>query len=177
MIVGGTESCISQLVVSGFSNMKALTKNYNENPKESSRPFDSERSGFVISEGAAVLVLEDYNHALKRKAKIHCEMIGYGFSSDAHHISSPSGDGAFNCMKNAISNANIPLRKISLVNAHATSTPLGDLVETNSIFSLFGDHSNFINVTASKGSTGKIILVIKGNKYINLKNYRSYTWC
>ena len=159
MICGGTEACVTPLAIAGFSRLRALSCAFNEQPSESSRPFDKKRDGFVMSEGAGILVLEEYSHAIKRNALILAEICGYGLSSDAHHITAPciSGDGAFRCMKSALCDSNLDISDVGYINAHATSTPLGDEAESAAIFNLFGSFSNKLAVSSIKGATGHLL--------------------
>jgi 3-oxoacyl-[acyl-carrier-protein] synthase II len=163
IVAGGSESSINPLSIAGFSSLRALSTNFNENPYKASRPFDKDRDGFVMGEGAGVLVLEvseifmqEYNHAIARGAKIYAELSGYGLSGDAHHITAPSPDGrgAARAMKRAIELSNIMPQDIDYVNAHATSTPLGDIIEYNSIKSVCGESTN---VSSTKGSVGHLL--------------------
>lgn len=139
MICGGTEAAICKLGIAGFGAMKALSTKYNDEPQKASRPWNKERDGFVMGEGAGVLILEDLEHALKRGAKIYCEIVGYGASGDAFHISAPesSGDGGRRAVKTALEMANLKISEIDYLNAHGTSTPLGDLIELKAIKNLF----------------------------------------
>ena len=165
MVAGGTESTMNPLAIAGFSRIKALATNYNDNPKLSSRPFDSDRSGFVMGEGAGVLVLEELEHAKRRGAKIYCELRGYGLSGDAHHITAPSedGSGAFRAMKSALVQGGLTTQHLDHINCHATSTPLGDKVECNAIRSLLNDKevgnggSRSPLITSTKGATGHLL--------------------
>ena len=156
MIAGGSEAAITELTVAGFSSAKALS-NRNEDPKTASRPWDRDRDGFVIGEGAGVMVLEEYEHAKKRNAKIYCELSGYGMSADAYHITAPSIDGPKRSMLNAIKNAGLNTDEINFINAHGTSTPLGDLNETNAIKDVFKSHSKEMIVNSTKSMTGHLL--------------------
>ena len=156
MIAGGSEAAITELTVAGFSSAKALS-NRNEDPKTASRPWDIDRDGFVIGEGAGVMVLEEYEHAKKRNAKIYCELSGYGMSADAYHITAPSIDGPKRSMLNAIKNAGLNADEINFINAHGTSTPLGDLNETNAIKDVFKSHSKEMIVNSTKSMTGHLL--------------------
>ena len=156
MIAGGSEAAITELTVAGFSSAKALS-NRNEDPKTASRPWDIDRDGFVIGEGAGVMVLEEYEHAKKRNAKIYCELSGYGMSADAYHITAPSTDGPKRSMLNAIKNAGLNSNEINFINAHGTSTPLGDLNETNAIKDVFKSHSKEMIVNSTKSMTGHLL--------------------
>ena len=156
MIAGGSEAAITELTVAGFSSAKALS-NRNEDPKTASRPWDIDRDGFVIGEGAGVMVLEEYEHAKKRNAKIYCELSGYGMSADAYHITAPSIDGPKRSMLNAIKNAGLNADEINFINAHGTSTPVGDLNETNAIKDVFKSHSKEMIVNSTKSMTGHLL--------------------
>jgi 3-oxoacyl-[acyl-carrier-protein] synthase II len=158
MVTGGAEAVVCALGMSGFINMKALSKN-NENPNGASRPFDTARDGFVMGEGAGVLVLENYDKALLRGAKIYGEIIGHGASSDAHHITAPhpEGEGAFRCMQMAVLDAGIDFLDVGYVNAHGTSTPLGDIGETKAIKRTFGEHAYALHVSSTKSMTGHLL--------------------
>uniref|UniRef100_A0A7H9STK7 3-oxoacyl-[acyl-carrier-protein] synthase n=1 Tax=Archegozetes longisetosus TaxID=66560 RepID=A0A7H9STK7_9ACAR len=159
MICGGTEAVISPLSIASFARIRALCTQFNDNPSKASRPFDSKRCGFVMGEGCGLVVLEELNHALNRKAKIYAEIIGYGLSGDANHITAPreDGKGAFECMKASIDDAHIRLDDVTHINSHATSTPLGDKAELIAIKQLFGEHSKNIAITSTKGSTGHLL--------------------
>ena len=156
MIAGGSEAAITELTVAGFSAAKALTQR-NDDPKTSSRPWDIDRDGFVIGEGAGVMVIEEYEHAKKRGAKIYCELGGYGMSADAYHITAPSIDGPKRSMINAINNAGINLDEVGYINAHGTSTQLGDLNETNAIKETFNKHAYNLVVNSTKSMTGHLL--------------------
>jgi 3-oxoacyl-[acyl-carrier-protein] synthase II len=155
MVCGGVESAITPSSIAGFANMKALSTN-NEHPDTASRPFDLNRDGFVMGEGAGILVLEELEHAKKRGAKIYAELIGYGMSGDAYHITSPApeGEGAQRCMKMALATGKVPLAEVDYINAHGTSTKLNDFYETRAIRGVFGEHAPKISISSTKGVTG-----------------------
>jgi 3-oxoacyl-[acyl-carrier-protein] synthase II len=155
MLCGGSEAAICQVAVYGFGNMKALSRN-NSEPKLASRPFDKDRDGFVIGEGAGLLVLEEYEHAKARGAKIYAEVRGYGMSADAYHITlpSPHGEGAARCMAAALKSANIEAKAVSYINAHGTSTYYNDMYESEAISTVFGEHAHKLAVSSTKGVTG-----------------------
>jgi 3-oxoacyl-[acyl-carrier-protein] synthase II len=156
MVAGGSEAAITELAVAGFASAKALSSR-NDDPATASRPWDMDREGFVIGEGAGVMVLEEYEQAKKRGAKIYCELSGYGMSADAYHITAPSIDGPKRSMNNALKNAGINPDQIQYVNAHGTSTPLGDLNETNAIKETFGNSAYQIVVNSTKSMTGHLL--------------------
>ncbi len=158
MLCGGTEAPIVELGVAGFASMKALSTR-NSEPEKASRPFDRDRDGFVIGEGAAVLVLESEEHALRRGAHIYATLSGYGVSADAYHIAAPdeSGIGAQRCMENALKDAGIDIIGIDYINAHGTSTPAGDRAEVNAINSLFGEHRYCLKISSNKSMIGHLL--------------------
>ena len=158
MIAGGTEAAITPTSLAGFASAKALSRR-NEAPDQASRPWDSGRDGFVMGEGAGVLVLESLDHAKARGARIYAELRGFGMSGDAHHMTQPApgGDGAARCMQNAMNNANIASEEIDHVNAHGTSTPLGDLAETIALKTTFGHHAPKLKVSSNKSMIGHLL--------------------
>ena len=155
MITGGSEAAITRSGIGGFSSMKALSER-NDSPKTASRPFDKDRDGFVMGEGAGALILEEYEHAQARNAKIYCELIGAGMSADAFHITAPhpEGLGAKKVMENAIREARISPEEVDYINVHGTSTPLGDISEVLAIKDVFGDHAYQLNISSTKSMTG-----------------------
>jgi 3-oxoacyl-[acyl-carrier-protein] synthase II len=157
-IAGGSEACVYETGIGGFNAMMALSTR-NDDPKTASRPFDKNRDGFVMGEGSGALVLEEYEHAKKRGAKIYAEVVGSGLTADAHHITAPhpEGLGAKNVMKLAIEDAGIDVTDIDYINVHGTSTPLGDIAETKAIKSLFGDHAYNLNISSTKSMTGHLL--------------------
>jgi 3-oxoacyl-[acyl-carrier-protein] synthase II len=156
MLAGGSEAAITELSVAGFSAAKALSSR-NDDPKTASRPWDKDRDGFVIGEGAGVMVLEEYEHAKQRGAKIYAELSGYGMSADAYHITAPNMDGPRRSIVNALKNANVNTDNVQYINAHGTSTPLGDLNETNAIKATFGDFAKKLVVNSTKSMTGHLL--------------------
>ncbi|PTN11547.1 beta-ketoacyl-ACP synthase II [Nitrosomonas aestuarii] len=158
MICGGAESCVTPLAIGGFAAAKALSVN-NDNPAAASRPWDLARDGFVLGEGAGVLVLEEMEHAKRRGATIYAELVGFGMSADAYHMTAPSedGEGAARCMSNALKNAKINPSEVDYVNAHGTSTPLGDIAETTAVKRCFGEHASKLVVNSTKSMTGHLL--------------------
>jgi 3-oxoacyl-[acyl-carrier-protein] synthase II len=158
MFAGGAEAAIVPIGIGGFCAMKAMSRR-NHDPKHASRPFDRERDGFIMGEGAGVIVLEELERARKRGAKIYCEVVGYGNTADAYHLTAPSpdGEGAVRCMKMALNNGRLKIEDISYINAHGTSTPQGDACETQAIKTVFGVHAKKIAVSSTKGATGHML--------------------
>jgi len=156
MIAGGAESCVSPLGIGGFAAARALSTR-NDDPATASRPFDKDRDGFVLGEGAGVLVLEEYEHAKARGAKIYCELAGFGMSGDAYHMTAPNTDGPRRAMVNALVNAGMNPDQVNYVNAHGTSTPLGDINETNAIKAALGDAAKRAIINSTKSMTGHLL--------------------
>jgi len=158
MLAGGAEATIVPIGIGGFCAMKAMSTR-NDNPKKASRPFDKERDGFVMGEGAGVIVLEELGHAKARGARIYCEIAGYGNTADAHHLAAPSpgGEGAARCMRMGLRNAGLNPEDVSYINAHGTSTPQGDIAETEAIKTVFGEHARKLAVSSTKGATGHML--------------------
>lgn len=161
MVAGGAESAVNAIAIAGFSRMKAVTSDFNDRPTEASRPWDQDRSGFVMGEGSGALVLEELEHAKARGAKIYAEVVGYGMSGDAYHITAPSGDGAYRAMKMAADHARekgIELSDIGYINAHGTSTPAGDVGEALAVKRLFGDEGiKKVSMSSTKSSIGHLL--------------------
>lgn len=158
MIAGGAEAVITPMAVAGFAIMRALSTR-NEEPEKASRPFDADRDGFVMGEGSGILILEELEHALKRGAKIYAELVGYGMTSDAYHITAPApeGEGGARCMKMALNDAGISPEEIDYINAHGTSTKQGDELETQAIKTIFGEHAYKLCVSSTKSMTGHLL--------------------
>lgn len=158
MVCGGSEAAISEAGVGGFSSMHAISQR-NDDPSTASRPFDKDRDGFVLGEGAGALILESYEHAIARGAKIYAEICGAGLTADAHHMTAPhpEGRGAMNAMKEALKEANLALEDIHHINTHGTSTPLGDIAEISAIEKLFEEHAKNININSTKSMTGHLL--------------------
>jgi 3-oxoacyl-[acyl-carrier-protein] synthase II len=159
MVAGGAESPLNRLAIAGFAACRALSTSFNDTPTKASRPYDKDRDGFVMGEGAGVVVLEEYEHARRRGAKIYAELVGYGMSGDAHHITSPSedGDGAFRCMQAALKRAGLTAADVDYVNAHGTSTPLGDEIELKAFERLVGNNAARISMSSTKSAIGHLL--------------------
>jgi 3-oxoacyl-[acyl-carrier-protein] synthase II len=159
MVAGGAESPICRIALAGFAACRALSTSFNDNPTKASRPYDKDRDGFVMGEGAGIVVLEDYDRAKARGAKIYAEVIGYGMSGDAYHITAPaeSGDGAFRCMKAALNRAGLTADDIDYVNAHGTSTPMGDEIELGAVERLFGNSAGKLTMSSTKSAIGHLL--------------------
>jgi 3-oxoacyl-[acyl-carrier-protein] synthase II len=159
MVAGGAESAVNRIALAGFAACRALSTNFNDAPEKGSRPYDKDRDGFVMGEGAGVVVLEDYERARARGAKIYGEVIGYGMSGDAHHITAPSedGDGGYRCMQMALKRAEIAASDIDYINAHGTSTPLGDEIELGAVMRLLGNHASEASMSSTKSSIGHLL--------------------
>jgi 3-oxoacyl-[acyl-carrier-protein] synthase II len=158
MVAGGSEAPITALAFSGFCNMKAMSTR-NDDPKTASRPFDKDRDGFVMGEGAGILILEELEHALNRNAKIYAEVVGYGATADAYHMTTPAegGEGATRAMQMALTDGNVPLDEVDYINAHGTSTPYNDRLETQAIKNVFGDKAYDLCVSSTKSMTGHLL--------------------
>src|SRR5439155_7767086 len=159
MVAGGAESPINRISIAGFCAARALSTGFNDKPEKASRPYDKDRDGFVIAEGAGAAVLEEYEHAKRRGVKIYAELIGYGMSGDAYHITAPTpdGDGAFRCMTAAIKRAGIAPAEIDYINAHGTSTPLGDEIELGAVQRVVGNAAGRISMSSTKSSIGHLL--------------------
>ena len=160
MLAGGAESAVNVLGLCGFARMKAVTSAFNDAPEKASRPWDKDRSGFVMGEGSGALVLEELEHAKARGAKIYAEVVGYGMSGDAYHITAPSGDGAYRAMKMATEHAKehgVELKDINYINAHGTSTPAGDVGEALAVKRLFGDDIKYVSMSSTKSAVGHLL--------------------
>jgi 3-oxoacyl-[acyl-carrier-protein] synthase II len=158
ILAGGSEACIVPVGIAGFAAMRALSLR-NDEPQRASRPFDKERNGFVMGEGAGVIILEEYEHAKKRGAKIYCELAGYGLTADAYHMSAPmpDGEGAARCMHMAMKHAKVNPQDVDYINAHGTSTPIGDACETKAVKRAFGDSAHKVAVSSTKSMTGHLL--------------------
>jgi len=159
MVAGGTEACVNRLALAGFASARALSTNFNDNPEAASRPYDRDRDGFVMGEGAGIVVLEDYERARARGAKIYGEIVGYGLSGDAYHITAPApdGDGGFRAMSAAIKRAGISASDIDYINAHGTSTPLGDEIELGAVTRVLGDAASTATMSSTKSAIGHLL--------------------
>ncbi|HEV7996758.1 MAG TPA: beta-ketoacyl-ACP synthase II [Stellaceae bacterium] len=159
MVCGGTEAAVCRLGIAGFAAARALSTGFNDEPTRASRPWDQDRDGFVMGEGAGILVLEELDHAHRRGARIYAEVIGYGMSGDAYHLTAPAedGNGAFRSMRNAMRRAAIPLERIDYINAHGTSTPLGDEIELGAVKRLFGRHAYELSMSSTKSAIGHLL--------------------
>jgi 3-oxoacyl-[acyl-carrier-protein] synthase II len=159
MVAGSAESTICRLGMGGFAAARALSTSYNDTPEKASRPWDKGRDGFVMGEGAGILVLEEYEHAKARGAKIYAELVGYGMSGDAYHITAPQseGDGGFRAMQSALRNAKLDVSDIDYINAHGTSTPLGDEIELGAVKRLFGEHAYKLSMSSTKSAIGHLL--------------------
>src|SRR5665213_1675091 len=159
MVAGGAESPVNRMALAGFAALRALSTNFNDDPTRASRPYDKDRDGFVMAEGAGAVVLEELDHAKARGAKIYAELVGYGMSGDAYHITAPSpdGDGAFRCMSMAIKRAGITAGDLDYINAHGTSTPLGDEIELGAVQRLVGNSASHISMSSTKSCVGHLL--------------------
>ena len=159
MVAGGAEAAINRLGLAGFIAARALSSGFNDTPERASRPWDEARDGFVMGEGAGIVVIEEREHAIRRGATIHAEVTGYGLSGDAHHITAPaeSGDGAYRAMQNALARARVDPDRIDYINAHGTSTPLGDAIEVGAVRRLFGDAARTVSMSSTKSAIGHLL--------------------
>jgi 3-oxoacyl-[acyl-carrier-protein] synthase II len=159
MVAGGAESAVCRIGFAGFAACKALSTSFNDEPSKGSRPYDKDRDGFVMGDGAGCVVLEDHDHAIARGAKIYAEVIGYGLSSDAYHITAPAedGDGAYRCMQMAVRKAGISVSDIDYINAHGTSTPMGDEIELNAVQRLVGNAAGKLSMSSTKSAIGHLL--------------------
>eukprot|EP01037_Dinobryon_pediforme_P018762 gene18762-19068_t len=159
MVAGGAEAAVCRIGMAGFAAARALSTSFNDTPTRASRPWDKDRDGFVMGEGAGIVVVEEYEHAKRRGAKIYAEVIGYGLSGDAHHVTAPAedGNGAFRAMRQAVKNAKINPEDIQYINAHGTSTPLGDAIEVTAVKRLFGEHAYKLAMSSTKSSIGHLL--------------------
>src|SRR5689334_10567209 len=159
MVAGGAEAAVCRIGLAGFAAARALSTAFNDDPTKASRPWDQKRDGFVMGEGAGVVVLEELEHAKRRGAKIYAEVVGYGMSGDAHHITAPAedGNGAFRAMRNALKRAQLAPDKIDYINAHGTSTPLGDEIELGAVKRLFGEHAYKVSMSSTKSAIGHLL--------------------
>jgi 3-oxoacyl-[acyl-carrier-protein] synthase II len=159
MVAGGSEASVCEIGVAGFGALRALSTNFNDDPTKASRPWDQKRDGFVIGEGAGIVVLEEYEHAKKRGAHIYAEIIGYGLSGDAHHMTAPAedGNGGFRAMRNALRRAELNPEDIGYINAHGTSTPVGDMVELNAVKRLLDGKAHDVSMSSTKSAIGHLL--------------------
>jgi len=159
MVAGGAEAAVCRLGMAGFCAARAMSTHFNDAPERASRPWDRDRDGFVMGEGAGIVILEEYEHARKRGAAIHAEIVGYGLSGDAYHITAPAedGDGGYRSMRNAVRRAKLNLDDIDYINAHGTSTPLGDEIELGAVKRLFGDHGDALTMSSTKSAIGHLL--------------------
>jgi 3-oxoacyl-[acyl-carrier-protein] synthase II len=167
MISGGAEATVTPMAIGGFANMKALSER-NDSPGTASRPFDATRDGFVMGEGAGIVVLEELEHAMARGASIYAEVVGYGATGDAHHLTAPApeGEGAQRAMKRALRDAGVSPTEVQYINAHGTSTPANDMNETKAIKAVFGDHAKALSVSSTKSMTGHMLGAAGGVEFI-----------
>jgi 3-oxoacyl-[acyl-carrier-protein] synthase II len=167
MITGGAEATVTPMAIGGFANMKALSER-NDTPATASRPFDATRDGFVMGEGAGVVILEEWEHARARGARIHAEVVGFGATGDAYHLTAPApgGEGAQRAMRAAMADAGLSADDVGYINAHGTSTPTGDISETTAIKGVFGDRAKDINVSSTKSATGHMLGAAGGAEFI-----------